>query len=153
MCRSLKTHRLHFCERRVLAPNLPSGLLITSRFDNLSKISAVRCPIFLAHGTLDPLVPPEMQSRLARAAKSPATLVRVDGAAHNDIFMVGGDSLYRQLKTFVNDLPAARARDPNRNALILKVLARRVSMGRWRNCHSDAPTQGACLKENASGIL
>jgi hypothetical protein len=46
-----------------------------------------------------------MQSRLAQAAKSPVTLVHVDYAGHNDIFIVGGDSLYRQLKTFVNNLP------------------------------------------------
>ena len=92
----------------ILAPNVPVGLLITSRFDNLAKIGNVPCPLFLAHGTLDPLVPFEMQSLLGQAAKSPVTLVHVDYAGHNDIFIVGGDSLYRQLKTFVNNLPPAK---------------------------------------------
>jgi pimeloyl-ACP methyl ester carboxylesterase len=92
----------------ILAPNIPAGLLITSRFDNLAKIPSAPCPLFLAHGTLDPLVPPEMQSRLAQAAKSSVTLVHVDGAGHNDIFAVGGDSLYRQLNTFVNTLSPAK---------------------------------------------
>jgi hypothetical protein len=49
-----------------------------------------------------------MQSRLAQAAKSSVTLVHVDGAGHNDIFAVGGDSLYRQLNTFVNTLSPAK---------------------------------------------
>jgi pimeloyl-ACP methyl ester carboxylesterase len=74
-------------------------------FDNLAKIGSVSCPIFMAHGTEDQLVPPEMLDRLAHAAKSKVTVVRVSGAGHNDIFQQGGDALYQKLGAFVSALP------------------------------------------------
>jgi hypothetical protein len=93
---------------RTLAPGLPPGFL-ASRFDNLAKIGSLSCPLFMAHGTSDQLVPPEMLDRLASAAKSKVTVLHVSGAAHNDIFFVGGDSLYHKLQTFVNGLPPSPA--------------------------------------------
>jgi fermentation-respiration switch protein FrsA (DUF1100 family) len=64
----------------------------------------------MAHGTLDELVPPEMLDRLAQAARSKVTVVRVEGAGHNDLFRQGGDSLYKRLAGFVNRLTASSPR-------------------------------------------
>jgi pimeloyl-ACP methyl ester carboxylesterase len=83
-----------------------AALLLSSRFDNLQKIGSVTCPIFMAHGLDDTLVPPEMLDRLSRAAKSKVTVVRVEEAGHNDIFERGGSSLFNRLKVFVDGLPA-----------------------------------------------
>jgi len=77
-----------------LLDGFPLGiLLLNSRFDNLAKISRIPCPILMAHGSLDPLVPPQMLDRLAKAARSKVTTFRVQGAQHNDIFQRGGESL------------------------------------------------------------
>ena len=56
--------------------------------------------------SLDPLVPLEMQGRLAKAARSKVTTFRVADARHNDIFQQGGESLYQRVKVFVDGLPA-----------------------------------------------
>jgi len=90
-----------------LLNGFPLGImLLSSRFDNLAKISRVSCPILMAHGSLDPLVPPEMLDRLAKAARSRVTTFRVEGAEHNDIFQRGGASLFQRVKVFVDGLSA-----------------------------------------------
>ncbi|HUB26032.1 MAG TPA: alpha/beta hydrolase [Tepidisphaeraceae bacterium] len=92
-----------------LLNGVPLGiLLLSSRFDNLAKIGSVSCPILLVHGSQDALVPPEMQSRLAKAARSKLTTIRVGNAGHNDIFLRGGESLYQRVKAFVDDLAGVR---------------------------------------------
>jgi len=96
------TNTDHMSQR--LAGALPAGFLLSSQFDNLAKIASVSCPIFMAHGTQDQLVPLDMLDRLAKAAKSKVTIVRVDGAGHNDIFQHGGDVLHQRFQTFVDGL-------------------------------------------------
>jgi uncharacterized protein len=89
-----------------IAKGLPLGILLESDFDNLAKMRAVSCPIFMAHGTNDPLVPPEMMERLSKAAEGgKVTAVWVSGAGHNDVFERGGDWLYNRFKVFVEQLP------------------------------------------------
>ncbi len=93
---------------KILAPNIEDlTFLLNSRFDNLSKIAQVRCPIFLAHGTQDRLVPFSMLGRLAKAATSRVTVLPVPMAGHNDIFLVGGESLYQSLGGFVAQCTSA----------------------------------------------
>jgi pimeloyl-ACP methyl ester carboxylesterase len=75
----------------------PTSLIIRSRFDNLAKIPSITCPILIAHGTRDELVPPAMADRLVAAAKSRVTLYRVVGAGHNDVFASGGDGLWEAI--------------------------------------------------------
>jgi len=86
--------------------DFPLAIFFTSRFDNLAKIRLVPCPILMGHGSRDPLVPPEMLDRLAKAARSKVTTFRVENAMHNDIFQLGGDSLFNRVKVFVDRLPA-----------------------------------------------
>ncbi len=89
---------------RLQMKDLPVAIQLNSQFDNLAKIPSITCPIFMAHGTQDPLVPPEMLERLSKAAKSKVTINRINGAGHNDIFQRGGDAMYQRIKTFVDGL-------------------------------------------------
>jgi pimeloyl-ACP methyl ester carboxylesterase len=84
-----------------LVPWLPTSLIIRSRFDNLAKIAGVSCPIMIAHGSRDSLVPPSMAGELAAAAKGDATTIQVTGAGHNDVFDVGGDPLWSAFAEFL----------------------------------------------------
>src|SRR5207248_9669521 len=59
---------------RKMLPWFPTSLLLRHRFENERKMAQVSCPSFLAHGTLDTLVPFPMNARLARAAGGPVTL-------------------------------------------------------------------------------
>jgi uncharacterized protein len=87
-----------------LIPWLPTSLLLRHRFDNLAKIPKISCPMLIANGTHDSIVPPTMSDRLAAAARTRVTRYRVEGADHNDIFDVGGQELLEQIKQFVDGL-------------------------------------------------
>jgi fermentation-respiration switch protein FrsA (DUF1100 family) len=83
-------------------PWFPTSLIIRSKFDNLGRIPSVTCPIFMAHGTKDQLVPPPMADALAAAAKASVTQFWVPGAGHNDVFAVGGPRLWEAIRAFLS---------------------------------------------------
>jgi pimeloyl-ACP methyl ester carboxylesterase len=73
------------------------------RFDNLSKIKTVTCPILLVYGTEDTVVPRWMTERLATAATAPVTKLPVPGG-HNGLWK----SAYFGLNAAVRDWMLAR---------------------------------------------
>ncbi len=75
---------------RTLFPLALPGALFKHKFDSLSKIPRLTCPILLGHGRIDPIVPFAMFERLAAAARAPLTKLIVDRARHNDFYEVGG---------------------------------------------------------------
>jgi hypothetical protein len=72
-----------------------------SRFDSLAKIQRVQAPILIVHGTRDETVPFCMGRRLFAAAPEPKFFFAVEGAGHNDVTEVGGESLLHHLKSFL----------------------------------------------------
>jgi fermentation-respiration switch protein FrsA (DUF1100 family) len=68
--------------RSLVGPLAP--VLVPDRFDNLSKIAAVRCPIVILHGTRDEVVPFEMGRRLAAAGRN-VKFIPLEGRTHNDL--------------------------------------------------------------------
>ncbi len=65
-------------------PFLPVRLLIKDRFDSLSKIDRVTCPILLIHGKEDSLVPLTMGRALYDRAQGQKEWLEILGADHND---------------------------------------------------------------------
>ncbi len=74
---------------------LPVGLILTQKFDTLSKIGDVKMPVLVTHGTRDSIVPFEMGERLYNAAHSPKRFIKVEGAGHHNLSGAGFDA-YRQ---------------------------------------------------------
>lgn len=101
--------------RKVL-PMFPTGLFLRSHFNNEKKIADVKCPIFIAHGTGDDFVPYSMMARLAHAAKAPVTLYPIQGADHNNIFVVGGSELFEKFGEFLRGLGSATSPITRRTA-------------------------------------
>jgi uncharacterized protein len=89
---------------RHVLPWFPTSLLLRHRFENERKLRGIGCPIFLAHGTRDSLIPFAMHGRLAAAGKGPITRIAVEGGDHNDIFQQGGDGLMRQFGQFIEQV-------------------------------------------------
>jgi uncharacterized protein len=86
-------------------PILPMSLLLRHRFDSLSKIGRVACPVLIAHGDLDRIVPSTMSDRLAAAAaKARVTAFTVAGADHNDLYEVGSDQIFAALRRFLGEI-------------------------------------------------
>lgn len=81
-------------------------LFIRERFDNVSKISQVTCPIFIGHGTQDELVPFAMAERLAQAARPghPVTFLPIGGCSHNGIFEANRGCVWTAIKDFLANL-------------------------------------------------
>lgn len=64
-------------------PWLPTYTMMSTRFDNLSKIGRCNRPVFIAHGTADGIVPFSHAETLFAAANSPKEFFWVDGAGHD----------------------------------------------------------------------
>lgn len=86
-------------------PYVPVSLLLKHRFESLSKIPEVTCPILLGHGEDDDFVPPAMADSLAAAAKVPVRVFKVAGANHTNFYEVGREQVLRELSEFVESLP------------------------------------------------
>lgn len=63
-------------------PWLPARWLVSNKLDNLGKIGTLDCPVFLAHGTADTLIPYAMAERLYAAANEPKELMAIHGWPH-----------------------------------------------------------------------
>jgi uncharacterized protein len=82
-------------------------IIIPDHFDNSRRITQVKCPVFIAHGTLDDVVPFEMAVTLSRKAEESGkkvTFCTLEGASHNDIFEGNGIRLSKEINQFVSDL-------------------------------------------------
>jgi len=64
---------------------LPVGLIITQKFDTLSKVSQIKAPILITHGTEDRIVPFAMGEKLYQAAQSPKRFIKVEGGSHHNL--------------------------------------------------------------------
>jgi len=67
----------------------PVDLLIRDRFDTLSRIGQVRCPVLIVHGSEDTFIPAAHGRMLFEAAPDPKRLEIIQGAAHTDLFACG----------------------------------------------------------------
>jgi fermentation-respiration switch protein FrsA (DUF1100 family) len=65
-------------------PWLPARWLVRNRFESEAKIGRCACPIFLAHGTADHLVPFTMGERLFVAAREPKQFFAMEGHDHKN---------------------------------------------------------------------
>ena len=75
---------------------LPVSLILTQKFDALSKIGLVKMPVVIAHGTRDSIVPFEMGEDLFKAAPQPKRFIKVEGAGHHNLGAAGAEQ-YRQV--------------------------------------------------------
>ena len=71
---------------RLLHPGLTlSGRLVGSRFDSVSLVDRISCPLLILHGRDDTLVPFWQGRKLFDAARESKQLVAVEGAGHFDV--------------------------------------------------------------------
>jgi len=82
---------------------LPIGLVIKSRFDSRDKIQRVSLPKLFIHGNADQVVPFKLGRRLFEAAPPPKQFYEIDGAGHNDTYVVGGKPYFQTLMAFIRD--------------------------------------------------
>jgi fermentation-respiration switch protein FrsA (DUF1100 family) len=84
---------------------LPVGGLLRTKYDSLSKIGSVRAPLLVLHGDEDEVVPFEGGRKLFEAANEPKRFYTIEGAGHNDTYVVGGREYFSVLREFLEVLP------------------------------------------------
>lgn len=86
----------------------PVDLLLTQKFDSLSKVRALSIPVLLIHGTKDDVVPVTMSQQLYDAAPEPKQLLLVPGAGHYRIYQPGANSYLRAIEKFIKTAESVR---------------------------------------------
>jgi abhydrolase domain-containing protein 17 len=73
-------------------------------FSNLARVSKLRRPLLVVHGTRDGVIPAWHGRRLYEAAPGPKWSFWVDEAGHNDLAMVAGAEHGRALAAFAREI-------------------------------------------------
>jgi fermentation-respiration switch protein FrsA (DUF1100 family) len=84
-----------------VAPLLPVGAILRTKYDSLSKIGDISAPLLLLHGDQDDVVPIELGLRLYKAANEPKEFYSIIGAGHNDTYIAGGEEYFTELSRFL----------------------------------------------------
>ena len=72
----------------------PDFMLKDFALDNEIKISQLKSPLFIMHGTQDEVVPFQMGRYLFEKAPEPKKFFEIKNAHHNDISLVGGNAFF-----------------------------------------------------------
>ena len=80
----------------------PIDLLLTQRFDSLSKVDRLQMPVLFIHGTADNVVPVEMSKKLFDAAPEPKQLYIVPDGGHNNVAQIGGAEYLQIVSQFLD---------------------------------------------------
>ena len=74
------------------APLVPASLLVPDRFDTLDKAADIRVPTLVVHGDADEIIPFAMGRQVAARIPN-ASLARIGGGHHGDLFLREGPAL------------------------------------------------------------
>jgi fermentation-respiration switch protein FrsA (DUF1100 family) len=74
------------------------------KFNNLTKINKIYCPVLIMHGRKDFIVPFWHGKKLYEKANQPKYFLWVDNAGHNDVAIIAGDKYWKALEKFNSSL-------------------------------------------------
>ncbi len=82
----------------------PGRWLVRTRFDNLSKVSRIRCPKLFIHTVDDEMIPFAMAERLYAAAAPPKEYAWFPAGGHNGVWVADPQRYYSRLSQFLNSI-------------------------------------------------
>jgi uncharacterized protein len=85
--------------RRHVPPLFPLRLIVSERFDTLSKAPRIAMPTLIIHGDSDEIIPYDMGVRLSKAFPH-AELFTEKGLHHNDLMMADPDGVFGRIARF-----------------------------------------------------
>lgn len=83
-------------------PWLPTKLLMTQRYDSVSKLAKYDGPLLQSHGDRDDIIPIELGQRLHAAHSGPKRFIRIPDANHLN---ADSESYRVELANFLGELP------------------------------------------------
>ena len=89
--------------KRMLLPGMSGLWRLISRvhYDSVRHVADLACPVFVAHGERDRIIPARMGHAVFAAARSRGEFLLVSTAGHNDVPELGGDAYWRWLRAGV----------------------------------------------------
>lgn len=99
--------------RRMFLPGLIAFWRLVSRvhFDTVARVQQLDCPVWVAHGDADRVVPVHMGREVFAAAKRKGELLIVPGGGHSDLAEVGGREYWDWLGAAVRAAAVPSTRD------------------------------------------
>lgn len=82
-------------------PFLPTSIITPDKYNNTDKVSQLDAPTLIIHGTEDQVVPFAQSKILYNAANEPKEFYQVDGAGHNDTYLVENSRYFEKIETFL----------------------------------------------------
>jgi len=70
------------------------------KFNNARTIGQVHCPVLIAHGRRDQIVPFRQGERIYQLANAPKSQLWLDQCGHNDVMLVASDCFLQALRDF-----------------------------------------------------
>ncbi len=89
---------------RRIYPFLPVRFFLRTRYDSLSKVASLHVPTLVLHGDRDDVVPIDGAREIFEAVGGPKQFHVIEGAGHNDTYLVGGQAYFDALRNFVEGL-------------------------------------------------
>ena len=80
---------------------MPFKDVIRKKFNLSVKIKNIACPKLFIHGNRDNVVPFKLGRKLFEAAPEPKEFYEIDGADHNDTYIIGGNEYFRVINQFL----------------------------------------------------
>lgn len=74
------------------------------KYNSFSKVKRVKAPLLMLHGDRDEVVPFQSGLTLYKAANQPKQFCLIEGAGHNDTYIVGGQAYVDALRDFIDGL-------------------------------------------------
>ena len=86
---------------RKVFPLIPLGWAVRSKLDAVGKVPHLKLAKLFLHGTRDEIVPYDLGRKLFEKAANPKTFYDIEGAGHNDTYILGGVEYYDALSRFI----------------------------------------------------
>jgi len=83
-----------------LWPYLPVRFLVGERYNSASRIKRIHAPTLFIHGSNDDIIPIALGKKLYDLANDPKEFYEIEGAGHNDTFVVGTTDYFRIVRSF-----------------------------------------------------
>jgi len=85
-------------------PFLPVGLMLRDRYPSIDRIARLESPLLVIAGDSDRIVPTKLSLRLYEAAPpGRKQLVVIEGAGHNDLDLLAGETMIEAVVSFLRD--------------------------------------------------
>ncbi len=82
-------------------PFLPIRWLLRTKYDSLSKMKTIHCPVLIGHSPQDDIIPFHHGQDLYNAANSPKEFVTLKGS-HEDALYIDNKKVLEQMKHFIH---------------------------------------------------